>query len=133
MIVLTTTGWIGSPSVAISTSGCPWMVIWAGQTDAKALIILNLYLLPGVMVKVSKGVLVLNPVFGSCNRIAKLIYHRVFSKIYYSSALTVNCPLPLISRDSGSWPVFAANLPGNRSIPFSWSQSDNSTTCVVKS
>jgi len=58
------------------------MVIWAGQTDAKALIILNLYLLPGVIVKVSKGVLVLNPVFGSCNRIAKFIYYRLLSEKY---------------------------------------------------
>lgn len=66
MIVLTTTGCTGSPSVAISTKGCPWMVSWAGHTDANALIILNRYLLPGVMVKVSNGVLVLNPVLGSC-------------------------------------------------------------------
>lgn len=56
------------------------MVIWAGQTDARALIILNLYLLPGVMVKVSKGVLVLNPVLGSCNRIAKYFTVRCYLK-----------------------------------------------------
>lgn len=68
MIVLTTTGCTGSPSVAMSTSGCPWTVSCAGQTDASELIIRNLYLLPGVMVNVSNGVLVLNLVLRSCNQ-----------------------------------------------------------------
>lgn len=91
MIVLTTTGCIGSPSVAIKTRGCPWMVIWAGQTDAKALIILNLYLLPGVMVNVSKGVLVLNPVLGSCNRTVNF-----FTICYVKKGLFIrtHCELP---------------------------------------
>lgn len=66
MIVLTTTGCTGSPSVAISTRGCPWTVSCAGHTDANELIILNRYRLPGVTVNVSRGVFVLNPVFRSC-------------------------------------------------------------------
>lgn len=136
MIVLTTTGCMGSPSVAMSTSGCPWTVSCAGHTDANELIILNRYLRPGVMVNVSSGVFVLNPVLGSCERETV----RKTEIISYPSSpspppisVTVNCPLPLISNDSGSCPVFAANRPGNLSIAFSCSQSDNSITCVVRS
>lgn len=79
MIVFTCTGWTGSPSVAMTVRLWPSKVIWAGHTEANALIILNLYLRPGVIVNTSKGVLVMNPVLGS-----------------------LNCPFPLISTLSGS-------------------------------
>lgn len=79
MMVFTCTGCTGSPSVAITVKLWPSNVTWAGHTDAKAFIILNLYLLPGVIVKTSRGVFVMNPVLGS-----------------------LNCPFPLTSTDSGS-------------------------------
>lgn len=78
-MVLTCTGSTGSPSVAITVKLWPSNVTCAGHTDANALIILNLYLLPGVIVNTSRGVLVMKPVLGS-----------------------LNCPFPLMSTDSGS-------------------------------
>lgn len=67
MIVLTWTGCTGSPSVAITVKLWPSKVTCAGHTEAKALIILNLYLLPGVIVNTSRGVFVMKPVLGSLN------------------------------------------------------------------
>lgn len=110
MIVLMGTGWTGSPSVAIRVKPWPSMVNWAGQTEAKELITRNRYLRPGVTVKISRGVLVMKPVLGSRN-----------------------CPFPLISNDSGSWPVLTAKRPGYRSAASSWSQSLINMMCVVKS
>jgi len=65
MIVLTLTGWTGSPSVAMTVSTCPSTLNWAGHTVPKELISRNLYLLPGVIVNTSNGVLVTKPVLGS--------------------------------------------------------------------
>ena len=65
MIVLTLTGWTGSPSVAMMLSTCPSTLNWAGHTVPKELINRNLYLLPGVIVNTSNGVLVTKPVLGS--------------------------------------------------------------------
>jgi hypothetical protein len=65
MIVLTLTGWTGSPSVAMTVSTCPSTLNWAGHTVPKELINRNLYLLPGVIVNTSNGVLVTKPVLGS--------------------------------------------------------------------
>lgn len=59
MMVLTLTGWTASPSVAMTVNMCPSTLNWAGQTVPKELISLNLYLLPGVIVKTSSGVLVM--------------------------------------------------------------------------
>lgn len=79
IIVLTSTGCTGSPSVAITVILCPSIVICAGHTDANAFIIRKRYRRPGVTVKISSGVFVIKPVLGSRN-----------------------CPLPLISTFSGS-------------------------------
>lgn len=108
--MFTLTGWTGSPSLAITVSWWPSIVICAGHTDEKALIMRNLYRLPGVIVKISSGVFVMKPVFGSRN-----------------------WPLPLINIDSGSWPVLTARRPGYLSAASSCNQSESSMTCVVKS
>lgn len=110
IIVLTWTGCTGSPSVAMTVILWPSIVTWAGHTDANALIKRNRYRRPGVIVNISSGVLVMKPVFGSRN-----------------------WPRPLISIDSGSWPVFTAKRPGYRSAASSCNQSLIRTMCVVKS
>lgn len=60
-------GCTGSPSVAMTVRGWFCTVSCTGHTEAIELIILKRYLLPGVMVKISSGVLVLKPVLASCN------------------------------------------------------------------
>lgn len=67
MIVFTCTGCTGSPSVAIIVIVWPSIVNCAGHTDEKAVIMRKRYRRPGVTVKISNGVFVIKPVFGSLN------------------------------------------------------------------
>lgn len=76
MMVLTLTGCTGSPSVAMIVSTCPSTLNWAGHTVPKELISRNLYLLPGVIVNTSTGVLVRKPVLGSW-KIVTLCEHNL--------------------------------------------------------
>lgn len=65
VIVVTFFGLIGAPSVAIIVIVCPSIVISAGHTEKKELIILNLYAIPHETIKTSDGEVVLFPLSGS--------------------------------------------------------------------
>lgn len=114
IMVSTLTGCTGSPSVAIKVSLWPSIDNFAGHTDEYELIILNRYLLPGVIVNTSRGVLVTTPVVVSLNR-----------------------PFPLMSTESGLPPVpeplLMGSRPGNLSIAYSWNQSVRKIICVIRS